>query len=57
MTFEEALKRLNEISKEMENPEITLKNAVELYSEASELIGICRSGLDEAKLMLEKVGE
>ena len=42
MTFEEALKRLNEISKEMENPEITLKNAVELYSEASELIGICR---------------
>lgn len=57
MTFEEALKRLNEISGEMENSEITLKNAVELYAEAAKLIEICRSGIDEAKLSLEKIGE
>ncbi len=40
MTFEEALKRLNEISGLMENPDITLKNAVELYSEANKLVDI-----------------
>lgn len=57
MTFEEALKRLNEISGEMENAEIPLKKAVELYSEAAKLVEICRAGIDEAKLSLEKIGE
>ena len=54
MTFEEALKRLNEISELMENPEITLKNAVELYGEANELVEICRKNIEEAKIALEK---
>ena len=54
MTFEEALKRLNEISEQMENPEITLKNAVELYGEANELVEICKKSIDEAKIALEK---
>lgn len=57
MTFEEALKRLNEISGEMENTEMPLKKAVELYSEAAKLIEICRSSIDEAKLSLEKIGD
>lgn len=54
MTFEEALKRLNEISELMENPEITLKNAVELYGEAKELVDICGKKIEEAKIALEK---
>ena len=57
MTFEEALARLNQISGEMDNPEVTLKRAVEPYSEASELIDICRKGIGEARLSLEKVSE
>ncbi len=55
MTFEEALKRLGEISEQMENPDITLKSAVELYSEAGELTEICKKNIEEAKLALEKI--
>ena len=54
MTFEEALKRLNDISRLMENPEITLKNAVELYEEANSLVEICKKNIEEAKISLEK---
>lgn len=55
MTFEEALNRLKEISELMENPDITLKNAVELYSEADKLTDICKKSIEEAKLSLEKL--
>lgn len=55
MTFEEALKRLNEISDLMENPDITLKKAVELYKEAAELTEICNKSIQEAKITLEKL--
>lgn len=57
MTFESALERLNEISKTMENPDITLKNAVELYAEAKELVDFCGKSIDEAKIALEKIDE
>lgn len=57
MTFESALERLTEISKQMENPDITLKNAVELYSEAKELVDFCNKSIAEAKLRLEKIEE
>ena len=57
MTFESALDRLNEISKAMENPDITLKNAVDLYAEAKELVDFCNKSIAEAKLQLEKVEE
>ena len=55
MTFEEALNRLKEISELMENPEITLKNAVELYEEADKLTDICKKSIEEARLSLEKL--
>lgn len=57
MTFESALARLSEISKAMENPDITLKNAVDLYAEAKELVDFCNKSIAEAKLSLEKVEE
>ena len=57
MTFESALDRLNEISKTMENPDITLKNAVELYAEAKELVDFCSKSIDEAKIALEKIDQ
>ena len=57
MTFESALERLTEISKTMENPDITLNNAVELYSEAKELVDFCSKSIAEAKLRLEKIEE
>ena len=57
MTFESALDRLSEISKNMENPDITLKNAVELYAEAKKLVDFCNKSIDEAKLSLEKIDQ
>ncbi len=57
MTFEEALKRLEEISSLMEDPEITLKNAVELYAEAKKLVDFCNKSIEDAKLTLEKIDE
>lgn len=57
LSFEDAIKRLNEISKLMEDPEITLKNAVELYSEANKLAEICNKNIKEAKIALEKIEE
>ena len=57
MTFESALEWLNEISKTMENPDITLKNAVELYAEAKELVDFCNKSIDEAKIALEKIDQ
>lgn len=56
MTFEEALARLNEISAEMEKPDISLQLAVELYAEADRLIKICGENISEARITLEKVG-
>lgn len=57
MTYESALERLNEITSQMEDPEITLKNAVDLYAEAKKLIEFCTKCIDEAKLEVEKIEE
>lgn len=54
MKFEEAYKRLNEISVEMEKSELPLEEAVNLYSEASKLVEICKSEIENAKLKITK---
>jgi len=53
MNFEEAYKRLNEISVEMDNKDIALDKAVELYSEAAGLIDLCKKNLESAKQKVE----
>lgn len=55
MNFEQALARLNEISAKMEDQNMPLEEALKLYSEASELVKICKEQIDSAKLTLEKV--
>lgn len=55
MTFEEAMARLTQIAAEIEKPDITLKNAIALYSEAVELKKICEDSVKDAKLELERV--
>lgn len=56
MTFEQAYLRLNEISAEMEKADLPLETAVKLYSEATELVKICKKQIDSAKLTLEEIG-
>lgn len=55
MKFEEAYKRLNEISVEMDNKDLPLEKAVSLYSEAARLAEVCREEIEGAKLEIEKI--
>ena len=55
MTFEQAYRRLNEISKMMENADIPLEEAVALYSEAADLVSVCSKSIEKAKLEIEKI--
>ena len=57
MSFEAALKRLDEISVTMERPDITLDDSMKCYSEAVELIAFCRKYISDAKLTVRKLEE
>ena len=55
MSYEEAYKRLSEISVLMEKNDLPLEEAVSLYSEAAKLVAICSEIIDNAKLKIEKI--
>lgn len=52
--FEEAMRRLSEISVLMAKNEISLDESLKLYTEAAGLISKCGKYLDEAKLVVEQ---
>ena len=54
-SFEEALKMLEEIVKELKNNEITLEKSVELYEKGLELSNICSETLDQASLKIKQI--
>lgn len=55
MKFEEAYKRLGEISALMEKSDLPLDEAVNLYSEAAALIESCKTEIENARLEVEKI--
>ena len=48
-SFEDSVKRLDEIVSELESSEIKLDDMLQLYEEGSELIKICLSKLDDVE--------
>lgn len=58
-SFEEAMKRLESIVKELEDGELPLEKALELFSEGIELSRLCQSSLEEAeqRIMVLTAGE
>ncbi len=48
-TFEDALKRLEEIAKNLESDDIALDKAVSLYEEGMKLVDFCSKKLEEAE--------
>ncbi len=50
ISFENAMKRLEEITRLLENPDITLDESVEFYKEGVELSAVCKAKLDKARL-------
>lgn len=57
MTFEESLKRLEEITKKLEMGNISLDESVALFEEGSRLKKHCETLLKEAQLKVEKIIE
>lgn len=56
-SFEDALARLEEIVKELEEDNISLEKTVNLYEEGIELSKTCTETLEQAQLRIEKVNE
>lgn len=46
LSIEEAFKRLEEINKMLETPEIPLKDSMELYAEGVKLVALCKASLE-----------
>lgn len=58
MTFEQALKKLEEVVKKLEDKDLNLDDAVKLYNEGLELSKVCYEQLKQSeKLVAEKMTE
>jgi exodeoxyribonuclease VII small subunit len=53
--FEQAMKRLEDISQTLESGEISLEESIKLYQEGTKLIEFCQGKLDEAQKMIQKL--
>ena len=52
-TFETALTRLEQITAELENGELSLEKSLEKFNEGMALVQFCNTRLDEAKSQVE----
>ena len=55
MSFEESLKRLDDIVKSLERGDVTLAESMQLFEEGTRLIGRCTDMLDEAEQKVVKL--
>lgn len=54
-TFEQALERLEQISRNLESGETSLDESLEMYEEGMKLIEFCNSKLNEAQKIIQKL--
>jgi exodeoxyribonuclease VII small subunit len=57
LTFELAMKRLEEIVRKLESGELSLTESIERYKESMQLVQFCRQQLDKAELEIEHLVE
>lgn len=57
MTFDKAIKRLEEIVNELEGGKCELENSVKLFEEGTGLSKFCYSVIDNAKIKIENLIE
>ncbi len=55
-TFEENMKRLEEIVRSMERGDVPLEESLKLFQEGTQLVESCGKLLDEAELLVKKIG-
>lgn len=53
--FEASLKRLEEISKLLENNSLSLDESIKLFSEGTELVKLCKDYLNKAELKITEL--
>jgi exodeoxyribonuclease VII small subunit len=54
MTYEQAIKRLEEIVSLLENGEVSLDDSIKLYEESAKLSAFCNDLLNKAELKIEE---
>ena len=54
-TFEENMKRLEQIVRAMERGDVPLEESLKLFQEGTELVRNCGKLLDEAELQVKKI--
>ncbi len=57
MSFEEAIKELEEIVRKMESGEMPLDDSLTAYTRGTELAQFCRGKLQMAEKTIERLGE
>ena len=57
MTYEEALKRLEEIAAQLDSGSLSLEESLKLFEEGTKLTIFCNSCLENAKLKITKLSE
>ncbi|WP_290586625.1 exodeoxyribonuclease VII small subunit [Alicyclobacillus sp.] len=55
LTFEQAMRRLEETVRLLETGELSLSESIERYKEAMQLVQFCRTQLDRAELEIERL--
>ena len=55
LTFEQSMRRLEEIIDNLESGNVELENAINLYTEGIKLQEHCKNKLENAKLKIEKI--
>jgi exodeoxyribonuclease VII small subunit len=55
MSFEEALRSLEEVVRKLETGEVPLEESISLYERGEALRGHCQSRLDAAQARIEKI--
>ena len=57
MTFEKALKELEQTVEKLESDDLTLDESMKLYSKGNELSAFCLKCLEEAKLKITDIND
>ncbi len=57
MTYETALKRLEEIAEKLDSGSLSLDESLKLFEESTKLTIFCNSCLEKAKLKITKLSE
>ena len=55
VSFEEGIRRLEQIVRTMEQGEISLEDSLKLFNEGTALVQSCGKLLDEAELQIKKI--